>query len=362
MIKISSFYKNRGPVAAILSVVFSILFVVAVVQAATTIGTNISTDGTVSVTGLSTFGNASSTQFSVFNNAYFGATATSSFSSTGALTLVNALTYGGITLSNAVTGTGNMVLSASPTFTGTIVGASQTLSGTLGVTGLTTLGNATSSMFSVTGMTYLDGGLTIDTDKFTVADATGNTVIAGTLNVTGKTTLGNATTTQATITTLWPTDVYGFTLQGAITGNSQSITGLSQLTVTSTTATSTFSTGGLTIGTDKFIIEQSSGKLGIGTSTPANFISAHLSNTASLDFGVIAANSCSALTMTVIGAADGETVILGVPNALASASSTLTFFGFVSAANTVTVRVCQVASLATSDPAAATIRADVWKH
>jgi len=104
MSKTTKFLKNSGPISVILSVILSVLFVVNVVQAATTIGSNISTDGTVSVTGLSTLGNASSTAFSVFNNAYFGATATSSFSSTGALTLTNALTYGGVTLSNAVTG------------------------------------------------------------------------------------------------------------------------------------------------------------------------------------------------------------------------------------------------------------------
>jgi len=39
----------------------------------------------------------------------------------------------------------------------------------------------------------------------------------------------NSTTTLSTITTLWPTDVYGFTLQGAIAANSQNITGISAL-------------------------------------------------------------------------------------------------------------------------------------
>jgi len=190
MIKISSFYKNRGPVATILSVVFSVLFVVAVVQAATTIGTNIKTDGTVSVTGLSTFGNASSTQLSVFNNAYFGGTATTTISSTGAV-------------------------------------AAQSI-----------------------------------------------TIGAG------------------------------------------------------------------------------------GTS-----IEKHLSATASLlDFPVIGANSCESQTITVTGAADGDTVSLGVPTALANASTTFAVTGFVSETNIVTVRICQVATSASSDPAAATVRADVWQH
>lgn len=267
MSKTTKFLKNTGPVSVIISVALSVLFVVTVVQAATTIGSNISTDGTVSVTGLTTMGNASSTQLSVFNNAYFGATATSSFSSTGALTLTNALTYGGVTLSNAVTGTGNMVLSASPTLTGTVVGASQTLSGTLGVTGLSSLGQASTTSFSNTGTAYFGG-----------------------------------------------------------------------------TATSTFS---------------SAGALTIAGGTA---ITKHLSATASLDFPIIGASSCQSLTITVAGAADGDTASLGVPTALANASSTFAVTGFVSAANTVTARICQVATSASSDPAAATVRADVWQH
>ncbi|MBI4086354.1 tail fiber domain-containing protein, partial [Candidatus Kaiserbacteria bacterium] len=65
------------------------------------------------------------------------------------------------------------------------------------------------------------------------------------------------------------------TLGGAVTGNSQNLTGLNQLTVTGTTATSTFSTGGLTVGTNQFLIQQTSGNVGIGTTTPAQLFSVH---------------------------------------------------------------------------------------
>lgn len=41
-----------------------------------------------------------------------------------------------------------------------------------------------------TSLVNANGGIAVDTDKFTVADVTGNTVIAGTLSVTGDTTLG----------------------------------------------------------------------------------------------------------------------------------------------------------------------------
>ena len=47
------------------------------------------------------------------------------------------------------------------------------IAGTLGVTGVTTH----------TGLVNANGGIAVDTDKFTVADATGNTVIHGTLGV-----------------------------------------------------------------------------------------------------------------------------------------------------------------------------------
>lgn len=81
-----------------------------------------------------------------------------------------------------------------------------------------------------------------------------------------------------------------------------------------------------------------------------------LTATASLDFGAFGANACQTLTLTVTGAADGDAVVLGVPNALASLAG-VTFSGWVSAANTVSVRGCNATGTATSDPAAATVRA-----
>jgi hypothetical protein len=47
---------------------------------------------------------------------------------------------------------------------------------------------------SVTGATKLDGGLTMDTNKFVVANGTGNTSIAGILGVTGAATFNNGVT------------------------------------------------------------------------------------------------------------------------------------------------------------------------
>ena len=90
-------------------------------------------------------------------------------------------------------------------------------------------------------------------------------------------------------------------------------------------------------------------------------ITKHISATASVDFGPIAATSCSALTIAASGASDGDTVSLGIPSQLASLTG-VTFIGFVSAPNVVTVKACNVTTSASANPSVATIRADIWQH
>lgn len=82
-----------------------------------------------------------------------------------------------------------------------------------------------------------------------------------------------------------------------------------------------------------------------------------LSATATLDFGAVAANSFSDLTITVTGAALGDTVSIGVPNG--SLLNDISFFGWVSATNTVAVRCSNVSSTTARDPASGTFRATV---
>jgi len=140
----------RGPMTVALSVILSIVLVVAIAEASTTISTNISTGGTLSVTGastltgnvtasgtldvsgLTTLGQASSTRLSVFDTSYFGGTATSTFDSAGNL---------------SVAGTAD------------VTGAS-TLSSTLTVSGLTSLGQASSTRLSVFDTAYFGGTAT----------------------------------------------------------------------------------------------------------------------------------------------------------------------------------------------------------
>ena len=58
--------------------------------------------------------------------------------------------------------------------------------GTLTMTGAAALNDT----LTVTGVTALNGGLTMDSNKFTVANGTGNTAVAGTFAVTGNATAG----------------------------------------------------------------------------------------------------------------------------------------------------------------------------
>ena len=91
------------------------------------------------------------------------------------------LVYNGsttLTSSKIIAGTA-MTMSGTADITG-----NTTVGGTLGVTGASTLASVT-----VTGATALNGGITCDTNRFTVANTSGNTAIAGTLAVTGATTL-----------------------------------------------------------------------------------------------------------------------------------------------------------------------------
>lgn len=80
-----------------------------------------------------------------------------------------------------------------------------------------------------------------------------------------------------------------------------------------------------------------------------------LTGTATLDFANVAAVGCSTdLTITVTGAADGDPVSIGVPNAAQVTGGI--FYGWVSAASTVSVRFCDTSS---GNPASATFRAMV---
>jgi hypothetical protein len=103
------------------------------------------------------------------------------------------------------------------------------------------------------------------------------------------------------------------------------------------------------------------GGLAVGTNASVATITQIMRGSASLNFGATTGGTCDDLTLTVTGAADGDVVSVGVPNALASSDAAAAFDGFVSAGNTVDVRRCcsKLAGNCT-DPAAATVNVIVY--
>jgi hypothetical protein len=102
-----------------------------------------------------------------------------------------------------------------------------------------------------------------------------------------------------------------------------------------------------------------SGTVTIGTAgTP---ILEHLSATPTISVPPIAPSNCATISnVSVPGAADGDTLALGVKNSFVSGGS-LNYFAWVSAPNTVTIRVCNFKG-STNSPITGAIRVDIWKH
>jgi len=136
-------------------------------------------------------------------------------------------------------------------------------------------------------------------------------------------------------------------LGGTTTG--MRLTMASDGNVTLTDSAGTASTGNLTLNN---LIAGGSTTIGSGTA-----ISKHLSATATLNYDLTAL-TLEDKTITVTGAALGDSVVIGVPHG--STTATSSFTAWVSSADTVTIR-CKTAATG-EDPASGTFRADVWKH
>ena len=197
---------GRGVRTVILAL--AVVFVSAgIAQAATTISTNVSTGGTLGVTGLSSLGQASTTIFSATGISYFGGTATSTFSAGGALALIAGLTgttasftstlgvTGSTTLTSASTtwfsaltkasfgstATSSFNSAGALTLVGALSGTSGTFSTTLGVTGATTLTASTTvgtaTLFAGSDMNRVGVGTTTPLDIFMVEHQTATTTV-----------------------------------------------------------------------------------------------------------------------------------------------------------------------------------------
>ena len=124
---------------------------------------------------------------------------------------------------------------------------------------------------------------------------------------------------------------------------------------------------GQSAGVAKFSVDgkgdvAASGSVTIGSGgTP---IVEHLSQTFTVNVPAITPGNCATLsTLPFSGASDGDTTAFGIKNALitSTAGYVLDYFGWVSAANTVTIRVCNPRG-PTNSASSGTIRVDVWKH
>ncbi len=94
----------------------------------------------------------------------------------------------------------------------------------------------------------------------------------------GLTVSGNTTLSSVAINSLLSTNA-----SGIITATSTPTFG--NFNATSTTATSTISTGGFTVGNSQFIVQQNSGRVGIGTTNPQSNLHLYGASTAGLMFG-----------------------------------------------------------------------------
>lgn len=90
-------------------------------------------------------------------------------------------------------------------------------------------------------------------------------------------------------------------------------------------------------------------------------IAGHLSQTPAITVRSISPKNCAPIIpLPFTGAADGDTVALGVTNKLTSGGA-LTYFAWVGAPGTISVKICNPFG-PSSPPLSDTIRVDVWKH
>jgi len=157
----------------------------------------------------------------------------------GTTTLTGGLTAnGGISADGGVFSVANTTGNIITTGTLAVTGAS-TLTGNTGVTGTLT----------VTGVTALNGGITCDTNAFTVADTSGNTAIAGTLAVTGATALNGGLTMDTNKFTV--ADTSG----NVLTAGTLTVAGVAALN------------GGITCDTSAFTVADTTGAVSCGDIT-----------------------------------------------------------------------------------------------
>lgn len=227
---------------------------------------------------------------------------------------------------NATVGTGALVRAVSPTLTTPNIGAATASSIICpGLVDLRPASTANIIQFGTNGFLRSDTSQLTLYNAGTAANAISFNRNGTTLNLASTYILGWGSTTQADSGTVDTT-------------LSRNAAGVVQIGTTAANALGSLLVAGVTIGAGTKILKV-------------------LSSAATLDFGSVAANSFADLTIMVTGAALGDTVSLGVPNG--SILNDISFFGWVSATNTVTIRCSNVSNTTARDPASGTFRATV---
>ena len=139
------------------------------------------------------------------------------------------------------------------TSTGTMTIATVDINGGAidGVTiGANSAGAGTFTTVTASGAVVINGGLTMDTDKFTVADTSGNTSIGGTLTVSGATTLAATSFGDADITNVGNIALDSISADGStitITGNTTFADGSYNFDIASHDGTNGLALGGTVV-------------------------------------------------------------------------------------------------------------------
>lgn len=121
-----------------------------------------------------------------------------------------------------------------------------------------------------------------------------------------------------------------------------------------------FATGSLLTTTVNGAVEWNVGQL-YATNSVGRFKVAYvLTNSATLNFPNTVAGAIADLTLTVTGAALNDPVDVGAPNG--SITATGSFYGWVSAADVVTIRFLHSSLVNAEDPASGTFKVDVHKN
>lgn len=186
----------------------------------------------------------------------------------------------------------------SPTFTDVTTTDDVTVGDDLVVTGLATIGET----LGVTGITTLagllnaDGGIAVDTNKFTVS-AAGAVVVASTLGVTGVTTLVGALNADGGIAV----DTNKFTVSAAGV-----VTIASTLAVSGATTLSALlnADGGIACDTDKFTVANGTGNTVIAGTLAVGSAATKVVGTVGLDFNDCRVHDNLAALLPVAGATD----------------------------------------------------------